>query len=196
MDELELELLRVLDDLCNQPAYDVNLSLIVTQRRRRALEILDIPKLLNGETREWELPFIPEVSGTVPYAWSIKYRDITGSDESTFTEHVTIEEQQTGPGGGVEGDYLVGSVKQGDEGVAMVKNLESQPGEEAPPSPSSHRYCSGCGEEPGSSHNAALLPILRFRFGDNDPLNRRGCSVERNRKVKPSESNGTVTPGE
>ena len=127
-----------LSNLGSGPAFDLALTLAESGRQERIVRILDAPLLLGGDTLDWELPFIPSVAGEVPYTWRIEYRDVTGAGEVTIEARVIVEDPHTTPRQVIYGDYLVQSVKQGNDSVGMVK---------ADGSHKTFRYCFQCGEE-------------------------------------------------
>ena len=105
------------------PAYAVNASLSVNGEDSKT--IVASPKVSEGEAHSWELvQVIPP--GTVRLSWHISFRDITGLVEDTGLEDITVRDQQAVQPIVVHGDYLVGSVKQGDDGVALVKGGAAQ----------------------------------------------------------------------
>ena len=129
------------------PAFDLRVTLSAFGRQIKIVEALSTPVLEPGQTEEWEIPFIPETAGIVPYAWTVEYRDLGGRSESVVKDNVHVGDRY-GPGMNVIGDYVIG-VKQGDEGIAVVRGASSTGEEpiEAGVVEQSSRFCHQCGQE-------------------------------------------------
>ena len=114
------------------PAYAVNASLSVNGEDSKT--IVASAKVSEGEAHSWELvQVIPP--GTVRLSWHISFRDITGLVEASGFQDITVKGQGAVQPIIVHGDYLVGSVKQGDDGVALVKGGAAQSLDETAPIP-------------------------------------------------------------
>ena len=103
--------------------------------------------LMPGGTAVGDVPFTPDHAGDVAVNWTLNYRDLHGPDIMSGTEWVHVEESPSGPTIIVEGDYLVGSVKQGDDGIVMVKGEGFQSEFETPIGTTTPRYCPQCRQE-------------------------------------------------
>ena len=150
------------------PAFGLKITLTVSGREIRVIPVLEAAILESGEAREWEIPFIPHTPGVVPYAWKVEYSDAAGSTESLITENITIGDRY-GQGVVVMGDYVSG-VKQGDDGIAMVRGMGIPTAEGTPVEAfrvgQSPKFCPHCGEELNLQARPRFCPFCGFGISD------------------------------
>ena len=76
--------------------------------------------------------------------------------ERERVELVRLEDPDSGPQVLIQGDYLQGSIKQGDEGVAYIGGSASGLAGEAP---AGAKFCDHCGLELSPDHTGRFCPF-------------------------------------
>ena len=150
------------------PAFGLKVTLTVVGREISVIPILEAAILESGEAREWEIPFIPHTPGVVPNTWKVEYSDAAGSTERLITENITVGDRY-GPGVVVIGDYVLG-VKQGDDGIAVVRGVGIPTTEGTPVEAlrvgQSSKFCPHGGEELNPQARPRFCPSCGFGISD------------------------------
>ena len=91
----------------------------------------DVDLYALGDSRQVDMAFTPKTAGDIRWNLDIDYWDVTGNVERERVELVRIADPDSGPQVLIQGDYLQGSIKQGDEGVAQISGSFNVPTGEA-----------------------------------------------------------------